>query len=405
MRFRLGEKRVTFVHVSYLPILSEIKTKPTQHGVQDLRKVGISPNFLCVRCEVWPDRPVLEKLCLSCQVPMENIIVNNDVSNIYKVPLVFHSQRLSRLLLERMEIEVPKTNSMKEWETISKLFENQYPRVSVAIIGKYTKLPDAYLSLLHAINHASAHLGMTPDIRWIESTSLDNEGMVGEGWEELSKCDCAIIPGGFGIRGISGMIDAATFLRERKVPTLGICLGMQIMVIEAARNMASIKNAGSSESDTASNNNQMGSGGNKDEGSTHVISIIPTQSGDMGGTMRLGAMDTILAEGSLARDIYCSDTVQERHRHRYEVNPKYIESLVNSGIQFTGISRRGVSMDNTYSDQQNIVDAFEINRKEQFYFGCQYHPEYKTSPSKPHPLFTALLSRTKANNNAGWATS
>ena len=367
MRFRLGN-RISFVHVSYLPIVSEIKTKPTQHSILEIRRsLGGTPDVLCVRCEQWPTIEVINKLERSCQVPKNRIIINNDVSNIYRVPITFHNQGLMNFLCEKMKIG--KTNNFHKWEDIVKPFDMNFPRKIISIIGKYTKLPDAYISLVHAIKHASATCKIYPDIQWIESSDLDSDIYPNDSWKNLINSDVAIIPGGFRIRGIDGMILAAKKLRELDIPTLGICLGMQIMVIEYAREFWNMENANSTEFDKTTK--------------YPIIDIINKDEVAKGGTMKVGSKITNIKENTKVFSIYNKNNkkskdisiINERHRHRYEVNPKIIDITKD---EFSGIN------------EDNIVDLFE-SKNNKFYIGCQYHPEYKTKPNKPHPLFLSLI--------------
>ena len=370
MRFRLGN-RISFVHVSYLPKVKEVlKTKPTQHCILDVRRsLGGTPDVLCVRSEEWPKNEVIEKLERFCQVPKNRIIINNDVSNIYRVPITFYNQGLMNFFCDKMKIS--KNFNITKWEDIVKPFDMIYQRKSICIIGKYTKLDDSYISLIHAIKHASAVSKIYPDIKWIESSDLDNDIFPNDSWETLLNCDAAIIPGGFGIRGINGMIQATSKLRENNIPTLGICLGMQIMVIEYARNCWNMNNANSTEFDQ---NTEF-----------PIVNIINKDEQIKGGTMRLGEQLTYISENSKIYDIYnknnkkqSKNIIHERHRHRYEINTNIIDSEKE---EFSG------------KNENNVIDIFEI-KNNKFYIGCQFHPEYETKPNKPHPLFLSLIQST-----------
>ncbi len=363
--YRLGHNNVMFVHVSYVPVLkisNEEKTKPTQHSIQVLRSLGIQPDILCLRCEKDLSDNLIDKLQNYCQV--KKIIPVIDVSNIYRVPLVFDKYNIINNIIKQLKIDICNTHLLQEWITFANNLDNINNPKIISIVGKYTGLHDSYLSLTHGIKHAALHLNISPKIEFIDSVLLEDNHY--ETWSILKSSDAIIIPGGFDIRGTEGMIAAIKYARENDVPILGICFGMQLQVIEISRNILDIKDATSEEL-------------NKTEFKENVIIRMDELENTMGGTMRLGLRETIIDKNSSVYKLYNRIVINERHRHRYEVNPKYISQFENNGLKFSGRS-------------DNRMEIIEYTNHP-YFVGCQFHPEYNTYPNKPHPLFYGLLSK------------
>lgn len=355
-----------FVHVSLVPVIghNEIKTKPTQHSMKAIRSLGISPNMLMLRCKRMLSDSELEKVSKFCKIPKSNVIINNDVSSIYEVPKLFMHQSI----MERMRIilglskwpnEIP---NLKEYNKILKHLSSDLPELTVGIVGKYTQLQDTYLSLIRALEHASFNVKKKLVIKWIDS-ELPQDKMR----ESISFVDGVILPGGFGVRGIEGMIYTAQCCRIVDIPLLGLCLGMQIMCIELDRNLLDHIDATSEE---FSKNSMW---------YTVVLSDAKTQ---MGGTMRLGRFSCVLKEGSFTRKLYKSDVTNERHRHRYEISKRFLDELSNSTQ--SDIIMSGMDSSNRYAE---IIES----KSHKFYVGCQFHPEFNSGHHTPHPLFIGFL--------------
>ena len=360
MKFQNTDDIFCFIHVSLvsgLGISTEDKTKPTQNSVKDLRKLGISPDLMVIRCTAGIDEKIREKLSLFCEVPRENIIINPNVNSIYDVPIGFHQQDIENLIRKKLNNEViyfrDESNFCSGIKKVNELYRNPHtPRIRVGIVGKYTGLQDSYLSIIRAIEHAAFSHNHLVDLVWISSEELEK----GDSPDTLRECQGIIIPGGFGIRGIEGMIKTASYCRERDVPLLGICLGMHIMCIEALRRSLGTQNCNSVEFNPETE---------------HPV-VFPVEELDtqyMGGTMKLGLKKTVTVDGE----------IWERHRHRYEINPQYINDLKKEGLYFPGTSEDGLCM-----------DICCIN-KLKFYKGCQYHPEFLSRLDKPGPLFRELV--------------
>ncbi len=360
----VGRKNVLYVHVSYVPFIEaagELKTKPTQHSAQRLREIGISPDVLICRA----DRPISEdikkKIALFADTELDSVIPAEDAPNLYAIPLNLHDEGLDDLVLDKLGLSAPPAD-LKGWrELVSGMLEAERT-VRIAIIGKYIKLQDAYLSVVEALEHAGGAHGVKVELDWVDSEQLvDREATRAR----LSGVDGVLVLPGFGHRGAEGKIEAARYARETGTPYLGLCLGMQIAVIEFARNVAGLEMANSTEF----------------EDTPHpVIDIMPDQVGvDMGGTMRLGRWPCEIVPGTLAAELYGSDLVHERHRHRYEVNNAYREALIDAGMVFSGTSPDG-----------RLVEIAEIT-DHPFYIGSQFHPEFKSRPLRPHPLFYGFV--------------
>lgn len=372
VRADLGRENVAFVHVSLIPFLpaaGELKTKPTQHSVAALRSIGIAPDALVLRT----DRPLPEgikgKVALMCDVDRDAVIECKDVSSIYEVPPTLHREGLDAYLVQRLGLQFRDVD-WTEWNGLLERLHSPKYRVEVALVGKYIDLHDAYLSVQEAIKHGGFANNARVDIRWVASDGCETpEGAS----RELAGVDAICIPGGFGVRGIEGKLGALRWAREHGVPTLGLCLGLQCMVIEASRNMLGLAGASSTEMDP--------------ETSDPVVAMMADQmdivsgEGDLGGTMRLGSYPAKLAEGSIVAQAYGTTEVTERHRHRYEVNNAYRDRLEAAGLHISGTSPSG-----------DLVEFVELDRSlHPYYVSTQAHPEFKSRPTNPHPLFVGLV--------------
>ena len=367
---------VRFVLVSYLPVpntIGEMKTRPTQHAVRELNSYGVQVDFIVARATGSMDAKRKEKLAIWCNVLPDHIISAPDVESIYDVPLNFEKDSLGDLLLD--ELSLPKENvaDLEDWEDfVGRVHADGKPVVSIGIVGKYFDtgdfvLSDAYLSVIEAIKFSAAEAGVKAKIEWVNAKTIEKDGTA-----SLEKFDGIIIPGGFGETGIEGKIKSAQFCRENGIPCFGLCYGLHMMVIEYARTILGLKDANTVEINP--------------ETPYPVIDVMPDQKaliaeGKFGGTMRLGAYPCNLKEGTIARDAYGADSVSERHRHRYEVNPEYIEQITKQGLVFSGTSPDGV-----------LMEIAELPKKvHPFYLGCQFHPELQARPLSPHPLFTKFI--------------
>jgi CTP synthase len=365
LRLELGRSNSAHLHLTLVPFIAaadELKTKPTQHSVRELRAIGISADAVLCRCDRPLPSEVKQKIALFCNLEPRQVIAARDVSTIYEVPLSLSQEGLDELLLELLNL--PKNpRELTAWEALVSRIKHPTQDVRIGIVGKYVELPDAYKSL----NEALMHGGIANDAR-VELVYIDAEQLEGSSWpSEVHQVDGLLVPIGFGPRGTRGKIRVMRYARENRVPMFGICLGMQCMVIEYARNVCGIAEANSSEIDP--------------ETSHAVIYKLRDLLGveEMGGTMRLGAYPCRLREGSLARRIYGSEEISERHRHRYEVNQKYLKPLVDNGLVVSGMSPDG-----------KFVEMVELT-DHPWYLGCQFHPEYKSKPTAPHPLFVSYI--------------
>jgi CTP synthase len=356
-----GKDRVMFLHLTLVPYLGhagELKTKPTQHSVQELRRIGIQPDMVMCRSEEPLSRDIREKIALFVNLPVDSVVSARDVDNIYKVPLYFRAEGVDDQILDRFDIATEPPD-LSGWESLVKRVDEATDVVRIGLVGKYTQLEDAYLSVIEALNHGGTHHGGKVEVHWIESEAL----AAGENLAELDDVDGILIPGGFGVRGIEGKIRAAQYAREQGIPYLGICLGMQIAVAEFARHVAGMEGANSTEFDP--------------ETPFPVVDLLPEQKEvrDMGGTMRLGADPVKLHEGTRARAIYDEAVIYERHRHRYEVNNHLRKRLEREGLVFSGTS-----------PDDRLVEIVELP-DHPFFVASQYHPEFKSRPLRPQPLF------------------
>ncbi|WP_430432198.1 CTP synthase [Oceanicaulis sp.] len=374
----LGRDNAIFIHVTLLPFIKaagEMKTKPTQHSVKELRSIGIQPDILLCRCEIPIDPSDKRKIALFCNVPENAVIEGRDASSLYHVPLEYHDQGFDRVVLERFGLGDAPEPDLTIWNGISEAVNNPDGEVTVAVVGKYTVLVDAYKSLLEALNHGGIANGVKVKVKWLDASQFeDDENLV-----ELEDVHAILVPGGFGERGAEGKIAAAKFARERKIPYFGICFGMQMAVIEAARNLAGLDGASSSEFGDP----EVPLVGLLTEWVKDNETVRRHVDGDLGGTMRLGAFPASLKDGSKVREIYGQAAIHERHRHRYEVNIAYKEQLEKSGLVFSGLSPDGVLPE--------IVEYAD----HPWFIGVQYHPEYKSRPFDPHPLFASFVAAAK----------
>jgi CTP synthase len=370
-----------FVHltlVPYIPSAGELKTKPTQHSVKELRSIGIQPDILLCRCDRDIPESERRKIALFCNVRDSAVIQALDVASIYDVPLAYHREGLDSEVLEAFGITGAPKPDLGRWEGISEAVANPEGEVTIAIVGKYTGLKDAYKSLSEALVHGGIANRVKVRLEWIEAEVFENEDPA----PYLEGVHGILVPGGFGERGAQGKINAAKFARERKVPYFGICFGMQMACLEAARNLAGIKNASSTEF------------GPTDE---PVVGLMTewmrgneleqrSLGSDLGGTMRLGAFDAVLAQGSRIAEIYGTTKISDRHRHRYEVNTHYKEGLEKAGLQFSGMSPDGL-----------LPEAVEYP-EHPWFIGVQFHPELKSRPFEPHPLFQSFIAAAIAQS-------
>ena len=365
----VGLNNTCYIHVTLVPYLStseELKTKPTQHSVAELRGKGIQPEIIVVRSDRPVDDSARRKISLFCDVESDAVINLVDVPNIYGVPLALHEAGLDDVVLRVLDLEAPPPD-IEEWEAMVAAMESPTGSVTIGLVGKYVDLPDAYLSVVEALRHAGRTSDVKVDIRWIPADDVD--GMLVESY--LEGLDGILVPGGFGIRGIEGKIRSIQYAREQGIPFLGLCLGLQCAVIEYARNVLGLANAHSSEFDPMT--------------SDPVIDLMDTQKdvADKGGTMRLGIYPAKLAEGSLARDLYAEEVVYERHRHRWEVNNRYRQQLQDAGFLLSGMSPDG-----------RLVEFIELP-SHPYFIATQAHPELRSRPDAPHPLFEGLVAAAR----------
>ena len=363
--YEKGRENVLYIHVTLLPYISgsnELKTKPTQHSVKELLSLGIQPNILVLRSDGEVPPEMREKIALFCNVRKEDVIQNLTASSLYAVPLMLEHEGLAHSACYHLGLEDRKPD-LTEWQEMVHRQENATKPLTIGLVGKYVALPDAYISVMESIRHSGAVCGCKVDIRLINSEEIN--AITAN--DMLKDCDGICVPGGFGDRGIEGKIEAIRYARENKIPYLGLCLGMQMAVVEFARNVAGLNGANSAE---------FG------EFEYPVIDIMPDQKGvDMGGTMRLGLYPCKLDESSISRKVYGEELIYERHRHRYEFNNTYRELLSEKGLKFAGLSPDG-----------KLVEIVELPRDvHPFFVGVQFHPEFKSRPNRPHPLFTEFI--------------
>jgi CTP synthase len=381
MRLTLGPENVLFVHLTLVPYIGtsgELKTKPTQHSVKELRAIGIQPDIILCRTDRFLTPEIKGKISLFTNVPLEAVITAKDVDNIYEIPLIFAAEGLDTYILKKLNLP-PKERNLRPWKSMVNRMNRLHDEVTIGLVGKYAGLQDSYLSLKEALTHGGLIHGLKVNISWIEAENLEK----GELHEVLKDKDGILVPGGFGIRGIEGKIRAVTYARENKVPYFGICLGMQCATIEFARHAAGLAGANSTEFDSHT---------------PHKVFFLWRELSpdhDIGGTMRLGEYVCEVQKNSFAYQTYRKTLVLERHRHRYEFNPAYEDRLARAGLSFIG-----------RNPKHNLVEIVEI-KDHPWFLGCQFHPEFKSKPLSPHPLFKAFIgacyayrnTKTKRNKN------
>ena len=374
MRIELGEQRSIFMHLTLVPYIGaagELKTKPTQHSVKELRSIGIQPDILLCRSERSVPEAERRKIALFTNVPERAVISCKDADSIYRIPRMLHEQGLDDLVVERFGLEAAPSD-LSEWDAVVRGIEKAGRRVRIAMVGKYVELAESYKSLSEALVHAGIHTGTRVDIRYVDSEQIESDGA-----GCLEGMDAILVPGGFGKRGIDGKIEAARYARENKVPYLGICLGMQVAVIEYARHRAGLTDADSTEFNRAT---------------PHPVIALVTEwigkdgglerrgeDSDLGGTMRLGAQAIRLRRESRMRAVYGTDIISERHRHRYEFNNTYMDPLQDAGLQIAGKTLDGT-----------LVEVVEVP-DHPWFIGCQFHPEFRSTPRDGHPLFKGFI--------------
>ncbi|HBT46651.1 MAG TPA: CTP synthase [Peptococcaceae bacterium] len=366
----IGRERVLYIHVTLVPYLKasgEAKTKPTQHSVKELRSIGIQPDIIVCRSERPLTPEIAEKIALFCDIEREAVIQAVDAESIYEIPLMMEQEGLDRIVVEKLGLRCGPAQ-MEEWRSMVERMKNLEKRVTIALVGKYVTLPDAYLSVVEALRHAGLAHGAAVEIRWIYSGELTEAGLA----SALEGCSGILVPGGFGDRGVEGKILAASWARRKKIPYLGICLGMQVAVVEFARQVCGLEGANSAEFDP--------------DTPYPVIDILPEQKevAEMGGTMRLGSYPCRLREGTRARAAYGEDLVYERHRHRYEFNNAFRTHLTGRGMVISGTSPDG-----------RLVEIIELE-DHPWFLACQFHPEFKSRPNRPHPLFRDFVGAALA---------
>ena len=366
----VGKGNSLFIHVTLVPYLQgskEHKSKPTQHSVKELQGMGIKPDIIVLRCNEPLEPDIFKKISMFCNVKEDCVLENRTLESLYEAPLMLEKAHFSDVVCRELMIDAPEPD-LSEWQKLVHDIGKRNREVTIGLVGKYVQLHDAYLSIAEALAHAGFANGTHVNIDWIDSEEINKENCSGR----LAGVQGIIVPGGFGDRGAAGMILAAGYARENKVPYLGICLGMQIAVIEFARNIAGIQDACSGEFHDATDHK--------------VIDFMPGQSEETakGGTLRLGSYPCVIAPGTLMEECYQAAEIRERHRHRYEFNNDYRETLSDAGLVISGISPDGM-----------LVETVEI-REHPFYIGVQYHPEFKSRPNRPHPLFKRLVREALA---------
>ncbi|MGD2294207.1 MAG: CTP synthase [Candidatus Aminicenantes bacterium] len=373
MRLSLGPENCLFVHLTLVPFMKtsgELKTKPTQHSVKELRAIGIQPDIILCRTDRYLNDDIRQKISLFTNVPLEAVITAKDVDIIYEVPLVFARQKLDHIILNRLNLP-KKRRRLSQWKAMVERMKNPADEVNIALVGKYAGLQDSYISLNQALHHAGTAHNLRVNISWLEAEELEDR----QARDALKGADGILVPGGFGVRGIEGKIKAVAYARRKKVPYFGICLGMQCAAIEFARDTAKLKGANSTEfgPDTS-----------------HKIFFKWRELKgvkDLGGTMRLGRYLCRLKRGTLASKIYGRTNIYERHRHRFEFNPEYEDILAEAGLVISG-----------KNPEHDLVEIIELNNHPWF-LGCQFHPEFKSKPLIPHPIFKSFIGASYAYRN------
>jgi CTP synthase len=362
----VGKENVIYVHLTLVPFIGasgELKTKATQHSVKELRAIGIQPDILLCRTDRYLPPAIKAKIALFCDVEEGAVITAKDVDSVYEVPLVFHREGLDEMILKLLGLDV-RTIDLSRWEEVVRTVKSPRRTARIAVVGKYVDLRDSYKSLIEALAHGGIANEARVELDWVDAERIERDGSA----PHFADADAILVPGGFGDRGIEGKIEAVRYARERDVPFLGICLGLQCAIIEFARNVCGLAGANSSEFDAATAHN--------------VIDLLPEQRhvADKGGTMRLGAYPIVLTEGSVASRVYREGIIQERHRHRYEVNNDYLRTFEKSGLRVSGL----------WAEKQ-LVEIIELPDHPWFVAG-QFHPEFRSRPWQPHPLFAAFVA-------------
>ena len=379
IRQDVGRDNVFYLHVSLVPYMGpagELKTKPTQHSVSALRSIGITPDAIVLRSDRQIPESVKKKISLMCDVDIEGVVAAVDAPSIYDIPKVLYSEGLDAYVVKRLGIQCGDV-VWGEWEDLLNKVHNPKHQVTVALVGKYIDLPDAYLSVTEALRAGGFANFAKVNIKWVASDDCATENGAAA---NLGDVDAICVPGGFGVRGIEGKLGALKYARENKIPTLGLCLGLQCMVIEVARNLAGIKDANSAEFDEATSNPVISTMSDQVE--------IVAGHGQMGGSMRLGLYKADLLQGSVIAGVYGKNQISERHRHRYEVNNKYRDQISKTGLVFSGLS-----------PDKHLVEFVELPKEvHPYYVGTQAHPEFSSRPTKPHPLFAGLIAAAIAKH-------
>ncbi|MEY3103193.1 MAG: hypothetical protein RLZZ92_266 [Actinomycetota bacterium] len=379
IRQEVGRENVFYLHVSLVPYIGpsgELKTKPTQHSVQALRSIGISPDGVVLRSDREIPLSVKKKISLMCDVDQEAVVAAVDAPSIYDIPKVLHREGLDAYIVRRLGLPFHDVE-WGEWDQLLSRVHNPSRSVRVALVGKYVDLPDAYLSVTEALRAGGFDNNVKVEIKWVVSDECETPAGAKQ---QLGDVDAICVPGGFGVRGIEGKVGALKFARENLIPSLGLCLGLQCMVIEAARNLAGIAGANSAEFEPTTTHPVIATMAGQEK--------VVSGEADMGGSMRLGLYKALLGKGSIVAEVYGKEEISERHRHRYEVNNNYREQIAKSGLMFSGISPDG-----------SLVEFVELPREvHPYYVGTQAHPEFRSRPTRPHPLFSGLI---KAAINRG----
>ena len=366
LRTDMGRENTLYIHVTWLPFIGateELKTKPTQHSVRELRSIGITPDMIVARSDTPIDEGICEKIAQFCDVEKRAVIPMVTAPILYEIPLLLENAHVGDFLMERLHLKPEKKPNWKSWERLVVETKREKPSVSVALVGKYVELHDAYISVRESLKHAALALGVELDLKWIHSVDLEK----GDYADKLNDVSGIVVPGGFGSRGIEGKVNAAHFARINHVPYLGLCLGMQLMVVEFAREVLGTDNVNSSEFDRTTQH--------------PVIDLMIEQKDitNLGGTMRLGLYPCVVQPGTIARNAYGVDRVDERHRHRFEFNNQYREKFAEKGMRYSGLSPDG-----------NLVEIAEL-ADHPFMLGTQFHPEFLSRPTRPHPLFVQFM--------------
>ena len=375
MRRELGNENSFVVHVTWLPHIGatgELKTKPTQHSVAELRGIGISPNMIIARSDYFVEQELVDKIALFCDVEKRAVVPMTTTDTLFEVPLLLEETGVADFVIKKLNLKKTQNPKLDDWKKLVKEVKREKPSIKVALVGKYVELQDAYMSVREALRHAALSLGVEAKVAWIHSSDLEKD----RAWDEIKSADAILVPGGFGERGIEGKIRAAQYARENKVPYLGLCLGMQLMCVEFARNVLGHEDANSTEFDHSTEH--------------PIIDLMLEQRGisDMGGTMRLGLYPCVLKKDSVAAKAYKKDEVNERHRHRFEFNNTYREEFEKKGMIFSG-----VSPDNM------LVEVSEI-KGHPFMVSSQFHPEFLSRPMRPHPLFVGFVKAAKEKSKS-----